>query len=152
MQAVRLDAISKENRGVWRHLAAKISLCRTARGIFHAPENKAFVTCDRPFSIVPPRGRKSWVFRGVGIATAGAWKLMPLSMGRCLAIGDPGGVVAYSDLDANGVRQTNLNTCHGAYRWVIGCDRELVDSLAKEVQRVLAERGVKWGGSKMVIG
>lgn len=117
-----------------------------------APPNKSFVTCDRPFSIVPPRDRTPSPFGGVGIATKGAWKLMPLSMSRCLVMADPGSVCAYADCDMNGVRQTNLNICHGANRFVIGCERELVESLVKEIQLVHAERGIKWGGSRLVVG
>jgi hypothetical protein len=120
--------------------------------ILCGPQNKAFVTCDRPFSIVPPRDRKPSPFRGVGIATKGAWKLMPLSMNRCLVMADPGSVCAYSDCDMNSVRQINLNISHGANRFVIGSDRELVDSLVNEIQQVHAERGMKWGGSRLVIG
>jgi hypothetical protein len=120
--------------------------------ILCGPPNKSFVTCDKPFSIVPPRDRRPSPFRDVGIATKGAWKLMPLSMNRCLVMADPGSVCAYSDCDMNGVRQTNLNICHGANRFVIGCDRELVDSLVTEIQQVHAERGMKWGGSRLVVG
>jgi hypothetical protein len=119
--------------------------------ILCGPQSKAFVTCDRPFSIMPPRDRKPLPFRGVGIATNGAWKLMPLSMNRCLVMADPGTICAYSDCEMNGVRQTNLNICHGANRFVIGCDRELVDSLVTEIQQVHAERGMKWGGSRLVV-
>lgn len=120
--------------------------------ILCGPTNKAFVTCDRPFSIVPPHDRKPSPFRGVGIATKGAWKLMPLSMSRCLLMTDPGSVCAYANCDMNGVRQTNLNICHAANRYVIGCDRELVHSLVTEIDKVHAERGMKWGGSRLVVG
>ena len=120
--------------------------------IICAPANKAFVTCDRPFSIVPPRDKKPSPFHGVGIATKGAWKLMPLSMSRCLVMADPGTVCAYSDCDMSGIRQTNLNICHGTNRFVIGCERELVNSLVAEIQQVHVERGMKWGGSRLVVG
>ena len=52
----------------------------------------------------------------------------------------------------NGVRQTNLNISHGANRFVIGSERELVESLVKEIQQVHADRGIKWGGSRLVVG
>lgn len=117
-----------------------------------APLNESFITCDRPFSIIPPPVPAGSLFRGAGIAVKGAKKLIPLSIHRCLAIGDAGNVCAYADGDANAVRQTNLNICYGANRFVIGCNRELVDSLTNEVQQACAERGRKWGGSKLTIG
>ncbi len=49
-------------------------------------------------------------------------------------------------------RQTALNICHGVNRFVIGCERELVDSLVTEIQQVHAERGMKCGGSRLVVG
>lgn len=115
-----------------------------------APAKKAFVTCDRPFSVVPPRARSS-SFRGAGIATPGAVKIIPLSMSKCLLLGDPGGAFGYSDADQMAVRTTNLNICHGANRYVIGRDRELVGSLVKEVIRVHCATGTRWGGSRVTI-
>lgn len=119
--------------------------------ILCSPPNDAFVTCDRPLSIIPPPVEAGSLFTGAGIATTGAIKLIPLSMDRCLRIGDPGDLFAYSECDKNAVRACNLNICHRAYRFVIGCDRELVGRLVAEILQVHAERGVKWGGSRLEV-
>jgi hypothetical protein len=115
-------------------------------------EKAPFITSDRPFVIVPPKRDGPVLFRGAGLATKGAFKLMPLSKSRCLAIGDPGEVLVYADHTEAAVRCTNLNLCHAADRFVIGCERTLVQTLTVEVSTELKARGLKWGGSKLRIG
>lgn len=71
-----------------------------------APRDKSFVTTDRPLTLVPPHPRLPPPYGSVGIATKGALKMLPLSMSRCLLMGDPGALFEYVDWDPRG------HTCH----------------------------------------
>jgi hypothetical protein len=110
-----------------------------------------FVTTDRPFSIVPPPNQNSLPWRGVGILTTGAKKIIPLSAKSCLLMGDQGRLCAYTDCNADAVRTINLNICHGANRFVIGAERGLVQSLVTETQNAHEQRGTEWGGSRLTL-
>jgi len=120
--------------------------------VFCAPPTEAFVTCDRPFSIVPPPIEGRCLLRGAGIATRGAIKLMPLSMGRCLGIGAPGDLFGYADSDTSAVRMWNLQVCKGAFRFVIGSGRELVHSLVTQARQAYSERGTEWSEGRFAVG
>jgi hypothetical protein len=119
--------------------------------ILCAPPEMPFITSDIPFCIVPSADMMPAAVDGLGIATKGVWKMMPLSTTRCLIMSNPGNRYAYIDCDTVTVRGADLDICNGANRFVIGSDRELVESLVSEVQRDHSSRGTKWGGSRLVV-
>jgi hypothetical protein len=60
-------------------------------GVLHARKRSAFITTDRPLSVVPPRdtsGLPKW--GGIGLLTPGAHKYLSLGNDIAVVFGDPG--------------------------------------------------------------
>jgi hypothetical protein len=96
-------------------------------------DKQAFVTTDSPVCLYPPRDYDPNGFRGVGMTTKGALKVVPLSQQTCLVIADldphPSTWVLKATRDQ--VRETNLNSVLKCQNYVIGRDEALVKNLVK---------------------
>ena len=81
-----------------------------------AAQGRAFITSDVPFVVVPPQG---WAKdAGVGIATPGALKYLPLAPGVCLRMGEPGDGRRTRIVDGAVVRTTNANVAANSERFI----------------------------------
>ena len=94
-----------------------------------SPEQTSFITTDNPFTLVPPPDSNS--FYGVGIATGGAKKLVPLSRKSCLMMCDRGDHIGYHEISRQEVRNVNLRVAANCDRFVIGRDEALVRDMVK---------------------
>ncbi|MGZ8900093.1 MAG: DUF4238 domain-containing protein [Limisphaerales bacterium] len=99
--------------------------------VLHAPSDSAFIVTDDPFIIVPPPNIDTR-YRGVGIATAGSKKFVPLTSNTCLLMTDRGGRYSQRDLGAGKVRQINFQLAIRAFQNVFARDEAL---LRKNVER-----------------
>lgn len=97
--------------------------------ILHAPESSAFITCDRPFIIAPPRDTsKIPKWAGIGILTPGAEKLLPLASDLAVVFGDPGGDVRHVNVTQDVVRNLNETVGYSTDRFFLGRDEALVSA------------------------
>jgi hypothetical protein len=98
--------------------------------IAHAPANKVFVASDEPFVLIPPPDYRPGV-QGLGIASPGTTKVIPLSQRICVLIGDvdPLAPVQHVDVGADWVRAINMNVTQNCERFVISPVEALVRSL-----------------------
>jgi len=94
-----------------------------------SPEQTSFITTDNPFTLVPPLDSKS--FYGVGIATEGAEKLVPLSQESCLMMCYRGDYIGYRGISRQEVHNVNLKVAANCDRFVIGCDEASVKDIVK---------------------
>lgn len=101
--------------------------------IVRAPKNKSYITSDNPYMLLPP---DNYVdnFYGYGIATVGAKSIIPLTQEICLHIEGDGGDLKYVEVTNEHVRNYNLNAAINAYQFIIGRDKELVESVARKVR------------------
>lgn len=114
------------------HLAKLFSHMNWA--VVHPESDKqAFVTTDSPVCLYPPRDYDPSSFYGVGMATKGALKVVPLSQQTCLVIADLDRHPSTWELKATReqVRETNLNNVLKCHNYVIGRDETLVKNLVK---------------------
>lgn len=95
----------------------------------YAPLKKSFITSDNPFSLIPPMNHNT--FRGVGIITPGAVKLIPLSAKVCLIIFDKGNRMNYLSATPEKVRSINKYITIGCDRLLIGESLSLLKSLVE---------------------
>lgn len=93
------------------------------------PENKAFVTSDNPFILVPPRNYSFNSDLGVGIKTKGAKKTIPLSNKICLIIGDFGSKVIYQYIPDNFIDVINISIAGCCDRFLIADNKILLEKL-----------------------
>jgi hypothetical protein len=94
--------------------------------IAHASSDTSFVTSDNPFSLAPPTGYDPKGVFGVGIATPGATKIIPLSSKSCLLIFDEGECIVHTRFNREHVREINLITTGGCNRYVVSRDESLL--------------------------
>lgn len=112
---------------------AKI-LSRLNVGILHAPPKSAFITTDRPFTILPPRdttGIPKWA--GVGLLTPGAQKYLPLASDLFIVFGDPGSNFRHATVSSEHVKSVNAAVGHMTDRFLIGRDKALVEAWVKRL-------------------
>lgn len=91
-----------------------------------APGRSSFISSDNPFVLVPPSEWDPKGFYGVGIATPGAAKVIPLSAKTCLLIGDYGDSLRISQGNQGLIRNLNLNIAINSDRFIIGRAEELL--------------------------
>lgn len=99
-----------------------------------APASSSFITTDRPFVLVAPLDDCRCRYDGIGLLTAGARKLIPLSQRTCLVVGDRGWVTDYAPVPVDMVRAINLAVAFHSDKLVIGRDERLLRRLAKTLQ------------------
>lgn len=100
--------------------------------IVHPESDKhAFVVTDSPVCLYPPRNHNPNGFRGVGMTSKGALKVVPLSHQTCLVIADFDEQPSTWELKAtrDQVRATNMNNVLKCQNYVIGRDEALVRNL-----------------------
>lgn len=105
---------------------------------FHAPKKNSFVTSDSPVFIIPPVNWNPNTVYGVGLATQGAQKVVPLTQEVCLIMCDRGERTLHGNLPNDNVRRLNRSIACYSDRFLIGRDEALVQNLAQTVK--LAER------------
>jgi hypothetical protein len=99
--------------------------------IASAPAGKAFVTCDAPVVITRPRNHSPLL--GVGLTTPGSEKIIPLSSGLALLMGDTVArpMVAHITIDQAHLRWINEALVRRCERFAMGRSRALLESLLK---------------------
>lgn len=95
-----------------------------------APKDKAFVTSDNPFMLLPPKNYKPGIY-GVGLITEGAKKIIPLSSRVCLYMGDHGNNVLGYKVQLQDLKSINLNGAVNSTRYVIARDKALLEKIIK---------------------
>ncbi|MBU1422981.1 MAG: DUF4238 domain-containing protein [Bacteroidetes bacterium] len=109
--------------------------CQMNWVVYHSPRQTSFVTTDSPFIIFPPADRpKDTFFRGVGILTPGANKIIPLTQTTTLIMLDRGQSTVHKDLGRRFVRAINLNLASQCFRFVIGRDETLLKDLVSKTK------------------
>jgi uncharacterized protein DUF4238 len=104
-------------------------------GVLHAPKNNAFITTDRPLSLVPPRDISRLPrWGGMGLLTPGAHKYLSLGNDIAIVFGDPGKNFTHLALGADTVRWVNAAIGSMADRFLFGRDEALVKSWAKRLR------------------
>jgi hypothetical protein len=103
--------------------------------VAHAAEGEWCITTDAPFTVLPPADHDPHAFGGVGIATPGAWKFIPLTRRTTLVIGDGGPVIAeHLDVPVGGMLQQNVAIAADCDRLVIGPHESLVREVVREAE------------------
>lgn len=99
--------------------------------IMHAPEGCPFITCDAPFVILPPndRGQRLPKWGGVGIATHGARKIIPLSRQLLLMSLDYGGRMTHVQIQGDQVSLFNSALALSSTRFVYSGTRSHLESV-----------------------
>lgn len=100
--------------------------------VVFAPSEGAFLTSDNPFVLFPPSTPSP--YRGVGIATPGAVKLLPLSRGMYLAFFDEGYEVKACTANRTHCRFVNDHIALNANRFVYSHSRELLASVVNRTK------------------
>jgi len=96
-----------------------------------AADGTSFVTSDDPFLVLDENWQApSSYSSGIGIATYGAQKLLPLNQHVCLAIGTGAPVTRHIRLNRQAVRGLNLRQANHYARWLIARDQALVDNIS----------------------
>ena len=99
--------------------------------ILAPPKGMSFVTCDNPFTVVPPTFFDG-TFEGYGILTPGASTVVPLSRRTAICFSGEGertrGAVVYKDF----LRHTNLVVAANSERFVIAREEPLLRSLVRK--------------------
>ena len=99
--------------------------------ILAAPKEMSFVTCDNPFTVVPPPSFDDSL-EGYGIMTPGASTVVPLSRRTAICFYGEGertrGAVVYKDF----LRHTNLVVAANSERFVIAREEPLLRSLVRK--------------------
>ena len=99
--------------------------------IASAPPGKAFITCDAPVIVTRPRNHSPLL--GVGLTTPGSEKIIPLSSGLALLMGDTVAkpMVAHITIDREHLRWINEALVRRCERFAMGRSRALLESLLK---------------------
>lgn len=123
---------------------AKIFLQMNWRFV-QAHNDSSFVTTDNPFILIPPTKRSPQPFEGVGFATPGAQKVIPLSYKSLLVMGDKGNKRGILSISKMATRLFNLNVTNDCNRFVIGRDEELIRNIVTKtrIDRDPERRGIK---------
>lgn len=96
------------------------------------PKSSSFILTDNPFIIIPPANhQKTFWGQGVGIATPGAIKIIPLAINMCLSIGDAGSDTSGRRIEPELVRQINLQLARHSDRFIYARDERLLRSVVK---------------------
>ena len=99
--------------------------------ILSAPKGHAFITCDNPFTVVPPPFFDDSV-QGYDILTPGASTVVPLSSKTAICFYGDGqrtrGGVAYKEF----LRNTNIVVAANSERFVIARDEPLLRSVVRK--------------------
>jgi hypothetical protein len=99
--------------------------------ILAAPKGTSFVTCDNPFTVVPPPFFDD-TLEGYGILTPGSSTVVPLSRRTAICFYGEGertrGAVVYKDF----LRHVNLVVAANSERFVIASDGLLLKSLVRK--------------------
>lgn len=114
--------------------------------VLMAPPKASFVTSDNPVAKIPPPDFDPMGFRGYGLATPGATKLMSLSQSACLLMGDPGDLLQFRETTKKEVRLLNLTIADYVDEYLIARDRALVESIAKKARLTMTKRGRRVSG------
>lgn len=110
----------------------------------HANPRTSFVTSDRPFTLLAPPGPTTSFFGGIGVATPGAQKFIPLSQSLCLCVGDPGRMIVHHEIDKTQVREINLRIAYHSERFVIGRHEALIKSLVEKLELETRSPARRW--------
>jgi hypothetical protein len=98
-----------------------------------APTGSSFITSDSPLFLVPPKDyEKEHRFEGMGIATLGVIKMMPLTPRVCLSIGDAGTKASSRIIDKKQVRAINRSVAFNSDQFVYAKDKPLLERIIKD--------------------
>lgn len=99
--------------------------------LIYAPKKSSFITTDSPFTLIAPDNYDPKSFRGVGIITKGAIKVVPLSQKTCLIMYDKGTRYEQRTASREEIRTINLNVALRCDRFVISRDETLLKNIVK---------------------
>jgi hypothetical protein len=99
--------------------------------ILSAPKGCSFVTCDNPFTVVPPPFFDDSL-EGYGIMTPGASTIVPLSRKTAISFYGEGDRVRGAILYKTFLRSTNVVVAANSERFVIARDEALLRSVVKK--------------------
>jgi hypothetical protein len=95
-----------------------------------APGSSGFITSDNPLVLVAPKEFDSERFGdGIGFGIPGAIKYFPLTRRLCLRLGDLDSGFVYTNVDSEMVRVVNHNVAAHSDRFIIGPDRNQLESV-----------------------
>ncbi len=99
--------------------------------ILTAPKDCSFVTCDNPFTVVPPPLFDDTI-QGYGILTPGASTVVPLSHKTAICFHGEGDRVRGFVLYKQFLRNTNVVVAANSERFVIARDEPLLRSVVRK--------------------
>lgn len=101
--------------------------------IFAAPKGCSFLTCDNPFTVVPPPNFDHSL-GGYGILTPGASTIVPLSCKTAICFSGEGDRTQGAVLYKSFLRQVNVVVAANSERFVIARDEPLLRSVVRKGQ------------------
>ncbi len=99
---------------------------------WYAHKQSAFITTDNPFTIIPSSNHDK--FRGVGLATPGANKIMPLGKDVCLFIRELGEDMFGKTVEKKSVRGVNIWSAITSDRFIYSHDKNLLRFIVERSQ------------------
>lgn len=93
-----------------------------------APINSGFITCDNPFTVVPPNGMK---FEGIGIGPGlpGVTSYFPVNERYCLRLDQNGFKISFENINAQEVRVVNMNIAANSDRFVLASNQKQLEAV-----------------------
>jgi transcription-repair coupling factor (superfamily II helicase) len=88
-----------------------------------------FITSDNPFTLIAPD--KQSPYRGCGILTPGAMKVMPLTKSVALCMGDKGEAMFYKKISRDWVKQFNCHHAVTSSQYLFSGNLALLKSIVK---------------------
>ena len=107
--------------------------------VLHASRRSAFVTTDRPFTIIPPSGGNVPQWGGTGLLTPGGKKILPLGSDIALVFADCGKLMMHVDADQKTVMNFNAPIAANASRFLIGRDEALIRAWVDRFEAVVLD-------------
>jgi len=101
--------------------------------VFWSPQDSTFITSDNPFVLIPPP-EFDHSLSGVGILTAGATSLIPLSKQTLLCLRNGDDSVIYREARRDFVRNVNRCVAANSDRFIIARDEALLRSLVGKIK------------------
>ena len=137
-ELIRDDQYELKNprqNNIWMMMSVSFKITKAVLGlnwdILSAPNGTSFLTCDNPFTVIPPPFFDDSI-QGYGILTPGASTVVPLSSKSAICFFGEGervrGAVARRDF----LRTANLVVAANSERFVIARDELLLRSIVKK--------------------
>ena len=99
-----------------------------------APKNTSFITSDNPFLLLPPRDYDPSSIIGIGIATPGARKIIPLTPQTCLIMQDRGVRITTLAADQRTIKAINLASAYNSNRFLIAHSKPPLERIVRIIE------------------